>query len=227
MNSKALYKISYGLYIVGSQKGGKLNGQIANTVFQISSEPVTLAVSINKQNLTNEYIRESKGFTVSVLAQDAPLALIGQFGFKSGRDQDKFSGVDYKLTQKGLPYVVDNSLAYLEAKVIQEIDAGTHHIFIGELTNAEVLLEGVPMTYAYYQEVKRGSVPKTAPTFIDKEKMKTVKADKYECSVCGYIYDPEIGDPENSIAPGTSFDKLPDDWACPVCGAGKDAFKAV
>lgn len=227
MNSKAFHKISYGLYIVSSRKGDRLNGQIANTVFQISAEPATIAVSINKQNLTNELIWESKLFTVSVLAQEAPLSLIGQFGFKSGREVDKFTGVSHKLTENGLPYVTDNTLAYMEAKVVQEVDAGTHNIFIGEVTGAEVLKEGNPMTYAYYQEVKRGSVPKTAPTFIPKEKEKAVTAEKYECSVCGYIYDPEVGDPENGIAPETSFDKLPDGWVCPVCGAGKDAFKAV
>lgn len=227
MNSKAFYRISYGLYIVSSRKGDRLNGQIANTVFQISAEPATVAVSINKQNLTNEFIKESKLFTVSVLAQDAPLSLVGQFGFKSGREADKFAGVGYAVTENGLPYVTENTLAYLEAKVVQEVDAGTHSIFIGEVTGAEVLKEGAPMTYAYYQEVKRGSVPRTAPTFIPKEKEKAVKADKFECSVCGYIYDPEVGDPENGIAPGTPFDQLPDDWVCPVCGAGKDAFKAI
>ena len=227
VNSKALHKISYGLYIVSSRKGDQLNGQVANSVFQISSGPATIAVSINKQNLTHEFIKESRGFAVSVLAQDAPLALIGLFGFKSGRETDKFAAVHYNLTQEGYPYVADNTLAYIEARVIQEVDAGTHSIFIGEITEAEVLLEGAPMTYAYYQEVKRGSVPKTAPAFVQKEEPKTVKADKYECSVCGYVYDPEMGDPENSIAPGTPFDKLPGDWTCPVCGAGKDAFKVV
>lgn len=227
MNSKAFYKISYGLYIISSKMGERVNGQIANTVFQISSEPATIAVSINKQNLTNEFIRESKLFSVSVIAQDAPLSLVGHFGFKSGRELDKFAGVSYKLTESGLPYVTDNTLAYMEARVVQEVDAGTHTIFIGEVTGAEVLKEGAPMTYAYYQEVKRGTVPKTAPTFVPKEKEKVVKADKYECSVCGYIYDPEVGDPENGIAPGTAFEKLPDGWVCPVCGAEKDAFKIV
>ncbi len=225
LNPKALHKISYGLYIVTSKKGNQMNGQIANTVFQISNEPPTIAVSINKQNLTNEFISESKVFVVSVLAQEVPLSLIGQFGFKSGREVDKFAGVNYKLTQGGVPYVTDHILAYLEAKVIQEVDAGTHTIFIGEVTDAEVLKEGTPMTYAYYHQVKRGSVPKTAPAFTPKQEESTVPMDKYVCSICGYIYDPAVGDPENDIPPGTPFEKLPEGWTCPVCGAGKDEFE--
>lgn len=103
MDLKALHKISYGLYIITSRKDGQINGQIANTVFQISSDPPTVAVSINKQNLTNEFIRKSKVFGVSILAQEAPLSLIGQFGFKSGRDIDKFKDINYKSGTTGCP----------------------------------------------------------------------------------------------------------------------------
>ncbi|NHM28590.1 High molecular weight rubredoxin [Desulfofundulus sp. TPOSR] len=225
LDSKALHKISYGLYVITSKKGDRFNGQIANTVFQISNEPPTIAVSINKQNLTHEFVKESKVFAVSVLAQETPLSLIGRFGFKSGREVDKFDGLKYELSQNGLPYPAEHVLAYLEAKVIQEVDAGTHTIFIGELTDAKVLKEGTPMTYAYYHQVKRGSVPKTAPTFIQKQAEVAVKMDKYVCSVCGYVYDPEVGDPENGVPPGTPFEKLPGDWTCPVCGVGKEEFE--
>lgn len=224
MNTKALHKISYGLYIVTSKRGGRLNGQIANTVFQISGQPVTVAVSINKQNLTNEFIRESGFFAVSVLSREAPLSLIGDFGFKSGREADKFAGVNYKLTPNGLPYITDNTLAFLEAKVLQTVDAGTHNIFIGEVIDAEVLREGLPMTYTYYQEVKRGGVPRTAPSYTPVKEEKSAKGGKYICSICGYVYDPEAGDPENGVAPGTAFEELPGEWVCPVCGAGKDVF---
>jgi flavin reductase (DIM6/NTAB) family NADH-FMN oxidoreductase RutF len=86
MNFKALHKMGYGMYVVGSRKGGRLDGQIANTVFQITSEPPTIAVSINKNNLTHEFIKESKAFTASVLCEDTPLSFVGRFGFKSGRD---------------------------------------------------------------------------------------------------------------------------------------------
>ncbi|HHW42350.1 MAG TPA: High molecular weight rubredoxin [Desulfotomaculum sp.] len=226
VNPKALHKISYGLYVVTSKKGDRINGQIANTVFQISSEPPTIAVSINKQNLTNEFIRDSKMFAVSVLAQEAPLSLVGQFGFKTGREVDKFAGVNYKLTENGVPCVTEHTLAWLEARVIQEVDAGTHTIFIGELTGAEVLKEGTPMTYAYYHQVKRGSVPKSAPTFTPRTEEKPAeKMDKYVCEICGYVYDPAVGDPENGVPPGTPFEKLPGDWVCPVCGAGKEEFE--
>jgi len=194
-------------------------------VFQITSEPPTVAVSINKSNLTHEFIKESRVFTASVLSQDTPLSFIGHFGFKSGRDIDKLEGINYKISETQAPVVTDNALAYLEAKVVQEVDVGTHTIFIGELIGADVLKEGEPMTYAYYHQVKRGTTPKTAPSYIEEKKEARPEMAKYECTVCGYIYDPELGDPDSKIKPGTPFEELPDDWVCPVCGAGKDEFK--
>jgi len=166
MNTKALYNLSYGLYVVASEKQGKLNAQIANTVFQVTSEPPTIAVCINKQNLTHEFIAESKVFTASILSQDTPLPFVGHFGFKSGRDVDKFEDINYKLGETKAPLVLDHSIAYLEARVINQIDVGTHTIFIGELVGADVFREGEPMTYAYYRQVKRGTTPKTAPSYI-------------------------------------------------------------
>jgi flavin reductase (DIM6/NTAB) family NADH-FMN oxidoreductase RutF/rubredoxin len=224
MNTKALNKISYGLYIISSKKGDKINAQIANTAFQISNDPATIATSINKQNLPNEYIRDSGVFAVSVLSQETPLSFVGQFGFKSGRDTDKFVGVKYKLGISGVPYVNQYTLSYAEAKVIQEIDATTHTIFIGEVIGAEELREGLPMTYAFYQEVKRGSVSAAAPTFAAKKEAE-VKMDNYVCTVCVYTYDPTLGDPDKHIPPGTSFADLPGDWTCPVCGVSKDDFE--
>jgi ferric-chelate reductase [NAD(P)H] len=170
MDLKALQKISYGLYIVGSHKGEKLNGQIANTVIQITSEPPTLAVSINKNNLTHEYIKASRDFSASVLCQAAPLPFIGGFGFKSGRDTDKLKGVNYKLGQTGCPIFLDNTNAYLEAEVVQDIDVGTHTIFIGKVVAAEILNDNPCMTYEYYHQVKRGTTPKSAPSYIPIEK---------------------------------------------------------
>ena len=165
MDAKALYLISYGMYIICSKKGDKINGQTANSVVQVASEPPIISVCINKQNLTHEFIKESKVFTASVLAQTAPLKLIGGFGFKSGRDVNKFEGVKYKIGQSGAPVILDNTLGYLEARVIDSVDAKTHTIFVGELVGAEVLAEGEPMTYAYYHLVKRGTTPKSAPSF--------------------------------------------------------------
>jgi len=168
MDLKVLRNCTYGLYVIGSRKGDRLNGQIANTVFQVTSEPPTIAVSINKQNLTHEFISESQFFTASILSQDTPLSFIGHFGFKSGRDVDKLKDVKYKLGETKAPILLDHSLAYLEAKVINQVDVGTHTIFVGELVGADVLNEGEPMTYAYYHQVKRGTTPKTAPSYIKK-----------------------------------------------------------
>ena len=227
MNLKALYKLGYGLYVVCSKKGDRFNGQIANTVIQITSEPPTIAASINRNNLTHEFIAESKVLTVSVLSKDTPLSFIGHFGFKSGRDIDKLEGVNYKIGETQAPVVTDNALAYLEARVIQQVDVGTHTIFVGELVGADVIKEGEPMTYAYYHQVKRGTTPKTAPSYIEEKKVEAVKAPKYRCVVCGYIYDPELGDPDGGIKPGTPFEEIPDDWVCPVCGAAKSDFERI
>jgi len=227
MNLKALHNISYGLYVVSSTKGDKVNGQIANTVVQVTSEPPTVAVCINKQNLTHEFITQSKVFTASMLSQDTPLSFIGHFGFKSGREIDKFKDINYRLGETKAPIVLDHSLAYIEVKVINQVDVGTHTIFIGELVGADVLTEGEPMTYAYYHQVKRGTIPKTAPSYIEEGKETASKMAKYQCTVCGYIYDPELGDPDGDIKPGTPFEKLPDDWVCPVCGASKDQFETL
>jgi len=228
MDPKALHKISYGLYVVCSKNENKKNGQIANAMFQVTAEPQTIAISVNKQNLTHEYIDKSKLFTVSVLSTDATMKFIGNFGFKSGRDIDKFENVKIKLSKSKVPLVLDYAIACLEAKVINKIDVGTHTIFIGEVTNAEILADGKPMTYEYYHEIKGGYSPKTAPTYsgvVDKPNNKEEKKmDKYRCDVCGYVYDPEKGDPDGGIEPGTAFEDIPDDWVCPVCGAGKDQF---
>ena len=228
MNTQALFKLSYGLYIVTSKKDDRFNGQIANTVFQISSSPNTIAASINKNNLTNEFIRESKLFVVSVLSQASPLSLVGHFGFNSGRNMDKLADVKYELTENGVPYVTQTTLSYMEANVIQEVDAGTHTIFIGELIGAEIFGEGTPMTYDYYHKLKTGAAPPPASSAAVKPVKEEVnKVDKYECNVCGYVYDPADGDPDAGVAPGTAFEDVSADWVCPVCGAGKDEFSKV
>ncbi len=227
MNPKALQKLGYGMYVVGSRKGDKLNAQIANTVFQITSEPPTVAVSINKNNLTHEFIKESKVFSASVLCQSTPLSFIGNFGFKSGRDINKLEGINYKIGVTKAPVILDNAVSYLEAKVIREMDVGTHTIFIGEVVDAEVIREDVCMTYEYYHQVKRGTTPKAAPSYVAEKKEEAAKMAKYKCTVCGYIYDPELGDPDNGVKPGTPFEGLPDNWSCPVCGAPKSDFEKL
>ncbi len=231
MNAEALFRLSYGMYVVSSRRREQPNGQIANTMFQVTAEPPTVAVSINKQNLTHEFIRESGVFSVSVLSQETPLEFIGRFGFKSGRDSAKFDGIVYKAGMTGVPVVLEYTLAYLEAKVVDRVDVGTHTVFIGKVVAAEVVADGEPMTYAYYHAVKRGRAPKTAPTYAGPETKETEREakqmEKYRCTVCGYVYDPAVGDPDSGIEPGTSFGDLPEDWICPVCGVGKDEFEKV
>ncbi|NCO24298.1 MAG: High molecular weight rubredoxin [Candidatus Infernicultor aquiphilus] len=235
MDLKVLYNISYGIYIVSSKKEDQINGQIANTVFQITAEPATIAVSINKKNFTHDFITQSKVFAVSVLEQEVDMKFIGRFGFKSGRDQDKFEGINYKIGVTGSPIIMENTIAYLEAEVIQAIDVGTHTLFVGKVVEAENIKKAKPLTYDYYHQIKKGISPQTAPTYIadnkkienNKKRKELEKMAKYECSVCGYIYDPEKGDPESGVNPGTPFEDLPDDWVCPICGAGKDEFEEL
>jgi len=229
MNLKAVQKICYGLYIIGSKRDDKINGQIANTVFQITSDPPTIAVSINKQNLTGEYITASKVFTVSILSKEAPMTLIGNFGFKSGRDVDKFKDVKFEMGTTGAPVVLEYTVGYLDCEVIGTTDVGTHNIFIGKVVDCDTLSDAEPMTYAYYHEIKGGKSPKTAPTYVKEEepKVKQGVSGKYKCKVCGYIYDPENGDPDAGINPDTPFEALPDDWVCPLCGAPKSEFEEV
>lgn len=170
MNLSALHKLGYGMYIIGSRKGDRLNGQVANTVFQITSEPPTVAVSINKDNLTHEFITESKVFSVSVLHQATPLPFIGKFGFNSGRDTNKLDGINYKIGVTKTPVVTDHATAYMEAELINHMDVGTHSIFIGKIVAAEVITEDECLTYEHYHQVKRGTTPKSAPSYIGKEK---------------------------------------------------------
>ena len=162
---RAFRDLSYGLYIVTSVDNGRLNGQIVNTVIQVTSEPARVAVIINKQNLTHDFISKSLLFAVSVLDESAPMTFLGPSGFRSGRDVDKLSPVQYKIGVTGCPLVLEHALSVLEAKVIDQIDLGTHTIFIGDTVNAEVLNEGRPLTYRYYQEFLKGKAPATAPTY--------------------------------------------------------------
>ena len=173
MDIKSLYKLSYGMYIICSKKGEKINGQMANTVFQITSEPPTIAVSINRNNFTHGYITDSKVFTISVLEMNTPLSLIGGFGFRSGREADKFEKVAYKLGKTGAPIILDNTVAFIELKVTKQMEVGTHTIFVGEIIDAETLNDKEIMTYAYYHLVRRGTTPSAAPTYIAEPKETT------------------------------------------------------
>ena len=168
MNLNTLFNISYGLYVVSSKKGDKINGQLANTVFQITPQPATIAISIAKQNLTHKFIEESKIFTVSIISDKWNMIDVGRFGFRSGRDIDKFADYNYKIGKNGAPIVLNKTVGYIECEVLKSLDAGSHTIFLGEVTEAENLSELNPMTYDYYHKVLRGKEPKNAPTFRGK-----------------------------------------------------------
>ncbi len=231
MNKAVLHKISYGLYVICSGQDGKFNGQICNTMFQVTSDPVTIAISINKENYTHELIKLSRKFSVSILSQAAPMTFIGLFGFKSGREVSKLENVKTKIGVTGAPVVLDYSIGYVEAELTNELDCGSHTIFIGRVVDAEVTGGEEPMTYDYYRKVKGGKTDKNAPTYVQEEPAgkqeqpaAATAADRYVCSVCGYVYDPAKGDPDGGVAPGTRFEDLPDDWTCPVCGAAKEEF---
>ena len=192
-----------------------------------------IAVSVNRQNLTHDYITESRVFTVSVLAEETPALFIGKFGFTSGRDSDKFQKVKYKLGKTGAPIILDNTGAFVEAEVTESINIETHTLFIGRIVACRTI-DGsrTPMTYTYYRDVMHGRTPRTAATYIkaktkDRTKQGAKTMAKYRCLMCGYIYDPEAGDPANGVQPGTAFEDLPDDWVCPDCGVGKDEFERL
>lgn len=229
INFEAFFKISYGLYIVSTGDKETKNGFISNSVFQVTADPPQFAACCNKDNYTAELIEKYGSYTISVLSQEAQTELIGKFGYKSGKDIDKFEGMDFKEGDLGAPIVTDSVLSFIECKVKKTFDVGTHLIFIGEAVSADLLDDTCePMTYAYYRNTRKGLAPKNAPTYIDKKKLdkKPAKATspRYQCPACGYVYDPVKGDPDSGIDPGTAFEDIPDDWVCPLCGTEKEDF---
>jgi len=157
--------LSYGLYIVTSKDGEKINGQIVNTVTPVTSDPPRVAVIINKKNLTHEFIIRSKVFAAMVLDENVSMGFLGPFGFRSGRDVDKFEKASFKIGNTGSPIVTEKTLSMIEAEVIDKIDLGTHTIFVGDVVNSEVLNHGTPLTYKYYHENLKGKTPPNAPSF--------------------------------------------------------------
>ncbi len=234
MNLSSLFNLTYGIYVISSKKEKKYNACIVNSVFQVTAENPTIAISVAKNNLTHEYITESKVFTISILKKETPLPFIGKFGFKSGRIIDKFEDTKFDLGTNGVPYLRENALTYIEAEVINSVDVGTHTVFIGKIIECENLCKGEPLTYSYYHKTKGGKSSKNAPTFaqqsaenlLKKEKKEELKT-KYICDICGYIYDFNIGDVAHGIKSNTSFEKLPEDWKCPICNAGKQQFTKI
>ncbi len=215
MNQNTFHKLSYGVYVVSAWDEGRPTGCVANSAMQITSSPATIAVSINHNNYTNGCIEKNGKFAISILAEDTDPAIIGTFGFHSGKDMDKFAQVKYSV-EDYMPVIAD-SCGYIVCRVINKMETATHTVFLGEVMGAEIFGNRNAMTYAYYHQVVKGKSPKNAPTYLPDEsvdgspdgekKEGTVK--KYKCQVCGYVYEGE---------------DLPVDFTCPLCGVGPDKF---
>ncbi len=213
MNPTAFYQLSYGVYLCTSWDEGRPVGCVANSAMQVTSDPATIAVSLNRVNYTHKCVSDTEHFALCVLGEKCDPQLIGTFGFRSSRDTDKFDGIPYAVRGK-LP-VPDGCVCYFVCKVISRMETSTHTVFLGQVEEAEVLRSDSPMTYAYYHKVLKGKTSVNAPTYVKEEK-KPASGAKYVCKVCGYEYDGDI-----------PFEELPDDWVCPLCGMGKDAFERV
>jgi len=221
INIEAFFKISYGLYVVSSGSGKKINGYISNAVFQVTAEPPQFGVCCSKNNFTTELINESKVMSISVLKKEADSKLIGLFGYKSGRDVDKFADVKYTTGSTGVPILLEDTIAWFECRLTQTIDLGTHILFIAEIIGNDLIDSSEePLTYAYYRDIKKGKAPKNAPTYIDKASVQAAVSDakKYKCIICGYTYDEAVE---------TKFADLSDDWTCPVCSVNKSNFELI
>lgn len=170
INYDALFKISYGLYVVCSGNKTKGNGYIANTVMQVTAEPVQVAVCCNKNNYTAELIARSGMLSVSVLPQTVSPEVIGTFGYQSGRDIDKLNGFNIRYGVNDVPVLLTDAIATLECNVKQTIDVGSHLLYICEVADATLLNDNDSITYDYYRKVKKGVSPKNAPTYVDESK---------------------------------------------------------
>ena len=205
MNKKAMYSLTYGLFVLTASENGKDNGCIINTAGQVTSEPNRISIAVNKSNYTHDMVMRTGKFTVSILSEAAQFDLFKHFGFQSGRDVNKFEGfTDWTKGANGIPYVTVGTNAYISAQVQQTIDLGSHTLFIAEVTDMEVLSDVPSATYAYYQsniKPKPEAVGKTAGG-------ETI----WRCRICGYEY---VGE------------ELPEDFICPLCKHPASDFEKV
>lgn len=200
MDNKAMFNLSYGLFILTAKDGEKDNGCIVNTVGQVTSQPNRISLTVNKSNYTHDMILKTKEFNVSVLAENSKFGTYKHWGFQSGRNTDKLESISFKRSANGLVYIAEETNAFLSAKVVSTLDLGTHTLFIADVTDGEVLSQVPSATYSFYQNNIK---PKPAST----EKKKG-----FICTVCGYIYEGET---------------LPDDFICPVCKHPASDFKPL
>ena len=200
MNKNAMFKISYGLYVLSASENGFDNGCIINTFSQVTDTPLRVSVTINKSNKTCEMIERTGKFNVSILSEDVPFDTFKHFGFQSGRDVDKFDGyTDVKRSENGILYLTSCSNGFVSGKVIQTIDVGTHLIFIAEVEDCDILSDVPSVTYDYYHK-------------NIKPKPQEEKKGGYRCKICGYEY---VGE------------ELPEDFICPLCKHPASDFEKV
>lgn len=203
MNPKAFYNLTYGLFLLTAQEEGRDNGCIINTAIQVANDPTRISIAVQKTNHTCGMIQRTGAFNVSALTTQTPFSLFQRFGMQSGRDVDKFADFsEAARSENGLYYLTSSANAYFSAKVTDSLDLGSHMLFIGEVTAAEVLGTDPSCTYGYYQSDIKPKPAKTPPS----EKKRWV------CKVCGYIYE---------------GDELPDDFICPLCKHGKEDFELL
>ena len=200
MNTNALFKIGYGLYILTANEQGKDNGCIINTAMQVTSDPCRIAICVNKNNYTCEMIQHTKKFNISVLTEATGFDVFKNFGYQCGRNIDKFANFyDTKRSPNGVLYITKNTNAYFSAWVQQEVDLGTHIMFIAQLVEAEVLSDKPTVTYDFYQK-------------NIKPKPQATEKRGWRCKICGYIYEGET---------------LPNDFICPICKHGAIDFEKI
>lgn len=203
MNENALFKISYGLFVLTARDGEKDNGCIINTAMQAASSPNRLSICVSKTNLTHDIIMNTDEFNVSVISQEANFEFFKHFGFVSGREADKFDGFSgCKRSENGIYYITDSTNAYISVKTDTTVDLGSHTMFIGKITDTEVLSDTLSATYEYYFENIK---PKPQNT---ETKGKTI----WRCKICGYEYEGE---------------NLPEDYICPLCKHPASDFEKI
>ena len=206
--------VNCGLYVVSSEN----SGCVINTLTQVNSKDPLVTISVNTDNYTNKIIKKNMKFAVSILNTDVTMDLISEFGFKSSKYVNKFENVKYKFVDN-TSVLTENAIGYIICDVIKIVDCDTHDLFIGKVINSEVLNDGNPITYEYYHKVLKGSTPPKAPSFIKVQKNKESSSKKYQCIICGHVYDDGV----ETI----KFEDLPDNWVCPKCRVGKDKFRLV
>ena len=200
-----MYKLSYGLFVVTTQADGRDNGCITNTAIQVTSDPNRIALAVNTANYTNELMKKAGKFNVSVISEAADFELFKRFGFQSGREVDKFAGFpDMARSQNGLIYVTKGTNALLSGEIEQQVELGSHTLFIARVTDLEVLDPAPSATYTYYQEYIKPKPEAVGET----KKGETV----WRCTICGYEY---VGE------------ELPEDFICPICKHPASDFEKV